>query len=224
MKWKVQWKGTTIGQGESSALPRKEAILAELNLPQTCQHLTIVSEAVAALAPRDPRAEFTDEDGGVFGVRFFDFYPGASRGFLISPSSHFVWDRAEATARDWKNQGAVRGHIGFHAAWPSTLSEWQKSAVDHCTTEVKALVKGYGDLVLGEVGWRSERMRIVSVVSLHFNEIVKLYPELSGSEGTPTNTSVSWSNDSVQWLVPDPKAFVHPKLAMRALKRALIDG
>ncbi len=76
----------------------------------------------------------------------------------------FIWESVEGFAKDFKNEGALRGHIGFHAGWPESLETWQNSIIDHPNTGIKALVKGYGDMVLGEVGWRSERMTVLSLL------------------------------------------------------------
>lgn len=110
-------------------------------------------------------SEFIDTDGGIYGVRYFNVYPASSGCFLISPTSHFVWETKKAVANDFRNDGAVRGHVGFHAAWPESLERWTDSWVDHHITEVKALVKGYGDVVQGTKGWRSERLEIVSMAT-----------------------------------------------------------
>lgn len=113
--------------------------------------------------PQPSIAEFTDSDGGIYGVRFFNVYPATNGAMLVSPTSQFVWETKFATAKDFRNEGAVRGHIGFHAAWPESLANWAESYVDHHTTQVKALVKGYGDLVQGTMGWRSERLEIIQL-------------------------------------------------------------
>lgn len=99
-----------------------------------------------------------EPDGSVWGVRYFRV---ARPGFLVSPTSMYVWERESASADDFSNSAAVRGHIGFHAAWVEDLARWQESTVDHSECECKALVRGYGDIVLGDEGWRSSRLLIV---------------------------------------------------------------
>ena len=117
----------------------------------------------------------TDIDGGIYGVRYFHVYPAsAGDAFLISPTSKFVWVGKKAIAADFSNDVAVRGHSGFHAAWPETLECWADSWVDHQECEVKALVKGSGDLVQGTMGWRSERLEIVSMVCQYEKHVTPL--------------------------------------------------
>ena len=139
----------------------------------------------------DPRVRWSDTDGGVFGVRFFNAAPSSSgRMLLISPTSMFVWLESKGVAKDFRNEGAVRGHVGFHAAWPmESLEMWTKSEVDHSVARVKALVKGYGDLVLGEQGWRSERLTIVSLQAKEelARELSVSYPDVNVIVGTPEN-------------------------------------
>lgn len=182
----------------------------KLRVPMSSPHLVL--EAPLAPSgqplPATPQSEFTDSDGGVFGVRFFDLLPSQSRVYLVSPSSKFVWDTKSAIAPDFKNQGAVRGHLGFHAAWPCDLKRWTESQIDHHLCDVKALVKGSGDLVLGEVGWRSEKLEILSVQSLKSEKIVAAY-DVTGICSEPKNTEASVQ---IEWLVQDPEAFAHPRI------------
>ena len=117
----------------------------------------------------------TDVDGGIYGVRYFNVYPASAGGaFLISPTSKFVWESKFGIAADFANGVAVRGHSGFHAAWPETLERWADSWVDHHECEVKALVKGSGDLVQGTMGWRSEKLEVVSMVCQHEKHVTPL--------------------------------------------------
>jgi hypothetical protein len=151
---------------------------------------------------KSPVEEFTDTDGGVYGVRFFNFMPSQFGGFLVSPTSRFIWESTDAVASDFRNSGAVRGHVGFHAAWPESLQWWQETAVDHHITEVKALVKGYGDLVLGDVGWRSERLTLLSMVCSQASTADKVaarYKGLQVSVGTIVNPEVNQAR--IEWTI-----------------------
>jgi|SRR6478736_1903288 len=153
---------------------------------------------------QSPQSEFTDSDGGVYGVRFFDFMPSQFGGFLVSPTSRFIWESSEAIAADFKNSGAVRGHVGFHAAWPDTLGRWKETSVDHHITPVKALVKGYGDLVLGDMGWRSERLTIISVVCSipsTADKVAARYKGVETSVGVIVNPKVNGIAASIKWTL-----------------------
>ena len=153
---------------------------------------------------KSPQEEFTDSDGGVYGVRFFDFMPSQFGGFLVSPTSRFIWESSEAVANDFKNSGAVRGYVGFHAAWPESLQMWQQTSVDHNITPVKALVKGYGDLVLGEMGWRSERLTVLSVVCnlpSTADKVAARYKGLQVSVGVIVNPKTNSDNAKIEWTI-----------------------
>lgn len=104
---------------------------------------------------------------GCWGVRYFR---AARPGFLLSPTSEFVWETASAEADDFSNAEAVRGHSGFHAAWVEDLNRWPLSIVDHIDTKCKALVKGFGDVVQGEMGFRSSKMRIIQIATHDVSE------------------------------------------------------
>lgn len=169
---------------------------------------------------KSPQEEFTDSDGGVYGVRFFDFMPSQFGGFLVSPTSSFIWESSEAIATDFKNSGAVRGHVGFHAAWPESLQTWQQTSVDHHTMPVKALVKGYGDLILGEMGWRSERLTVLSVVCCApstADKVAARYKGLQVSIGVIVNPKKDIGTAKIEWTlemqerlnrIPDTKGTV----------------
>ena len=169
-----------------------------------------------APTPSNPLRDFTDTDGGVYGVRFFAFARGSTRCYLVSPTSMFVWDTAEGVAKDFSNNGAVRGHIGFHAAWPVELERWTESPVDHVQYPVKALVKGYGDIVVGEQGWRSERMQIVAVQTKeHASEIAAAYPSIGVMDGEIKNNHPIFQ---ITWNIPYPDEFFNPRLARLRMK------
>lgn len=165
--------------------------------------------------PSSPASEFTDSDGGIYGVRYFDFTKSMSGGFLVSPSSKFVWETASATAFDFNNAGAVRGHIGFHAAWPKSLQDWPNSKVDHHRTNVKALVKGYGDLIQGTMGWRSEKLTILQALceTQAIAEVVARKYGILAMQGCTDNPpaetfKVEWTPEFEAWMntaFPPPK-------------------
>ncbi len=134
----------------------------------------------------------------------------------------FVWEDRFGVAPDFKNQGAVRGHIGFHAAWPQSLAKWPDSPVDHSCCKVKALVKGSGDLVLGEEGWRSEKLEIVSIVCEKVKELLAAYDGVTGIQGTPRNNLAS-EDCKIVWLVSGPEALAHPRLRRKMLMKGLLE-
>lgn len=155
MKTNILWKGNKVVGVIHGRNPSLDMIESRL--------LAKIREHVSLQEPpprRSPIEEFTDVDGGIYGVRFFDAHPP---GFLVSPTSKYVWETKRATT-EFSNKGAVRGHVGFHAAWPESLESWPTSAVDHHTTKVKALVKGYGDLVQGTEGWRAQTLELISLL------------------------------------------------------------
>lgn len=138
------------------------------------------------------RSECTNPDGSVLGVRFFDVYPP---GYLISPMSKYVWETATQIVPYFSNAQAVRSHHGFHAAWPEDLQNWIGATVDHHATKCKALVKGHGDIIIGDVGWRSSKMTVLQVAATEHNEIEPLrkrYPSV-----TFISTSQDLSGDCI---------------------------
>ncbi len=126
------------------------------------------------------RADCTEPNGTVWGTRFFDVLPP---GFLVSPTSKWVWESAEQVVPEFSTSAAVRGHHGFHAAWVQDLQNWVDSNVDHHTTKCKALVLGHGDIILGIEGWRSSKMTIVrAMVHEHINALRVRYPSIQFQE------------------------------------------
>lgn len=164
MKWgQLQRKGIWL------AVDGKPAKLAPPPTPKTPEQLI---------------EECSEEDGTVWGVRYFNAHPP---GFLISPSSAYVWESATQEVERFSNAEAVRGHHGFHAAWAEDLTTWGKSKVDHHTTICKALVKGFGDVIVGEMGWRSSKMTIVQAKLKYDTLLAKLqarYPDVAFSVGS----------------------------------------
>ncbi len=148
LKWLQQWFGRSPQELETAGF--------WLLIDGKRLELTCIPDSTRTLD--DIRAAATDPDGSVWGVRYFNIFPP---GFLISPSSSYVWQTECETASDFTNAGAVRGHIGFHACFPLNLQHWLDTEIDHQSCHCKALVKGFGDMVVGEVGWRSSRMRVV---------------------------------------------------------------
>jgi hypothetical protein len=140
--------------------------------------------------PVDPLVTFKEDDNSFWGVRYFRTVPP---NFLMSPTSCFIWETHEAVATDFFNSGAVRGHIGFHAAWPGErgidgdLPRWWEAEVDHSPCNVKALVLGYGDVVTGSTGWRSSKMKIVQ--AMNYSSLV------------PTNKLAAHYQD-ILWIQP----------------------
>lgn len=106
-------------------------------------------------------ASCTEPNGSVWGVRYFNVFPP---GFLVSPTSFWVWETATDEVPMFSSAQAVRGHHGCHAAWVREFNEWSTSDVDHYRTACKALVKGYGEVIVGQEGWRSSKMTIVRCI------------------------------------------------------------
>lgn len=204
MKMEIRWRGQKLGILKNEK--QMSHLYSYLRVSKSDPNLQLLplesSEEVG-----DPMKKFVDADGGLFGVRFFATVRSQTRVWLLSPTSAFLWESESATAKDFSNNGAVRGHIGFHAAWPEDLKTWELSYVDHQVHPVKALVKGYGDVVVGDEGWRSEEMMIVSVQSLLAEEIMKHY-KVSGIVGEPVNPE-----NKILWLVKEPRNVVHPRRA-----------
>lgn len=199
MKTNIMWEKRKV-VGTFTGRPTEFESLLPEKLKQWWSNLSLES----APQPKSPQEEFTDSDGGVYGVRFFDFMPSQFGGFLVSPTSRFIWESSEAIASDFRNSGAVRGHVGFHAAWPESLQRWQETAVDHHITPVKALVKGYGDLVLGEVGWRSERLTVLSVVccwASTADKVAARYKTIGVSVGVIVNPKENGGPARIEWTL-----------------------
>lgn len=74
---------------------------------------------------------------------------------LCSPLQKTHWAGPLLLADKWSNESAVRGIAGIHACWPWTplelLRMWK---TNHCIVEVR----GFGDTVQGDLGWRAERV------------------------------------------------------------------
>ena len=123
------------------------------------------------------REDCTEPDGSVWGTRFFDVLPPE---YLVSPTSKWVWETASQVVPSFSNAAAVRGHHGFHAAWVPDLKNWIDADVDHCETKCKALVKGWGDIILGTEGWRSSKMTVKQCYVKETNIVAlqRRYPEV----------------------------------------------
>lgn len=152
----------------------------------------IPSRAAIAAAIREerrtcPRVNARDDYGALLGVRCFDL----TKDFrLTSPVQGTVWDSSVLTAVEWKEDGAVRGECGIHAAWPPRY--WTAEPEIDCdgNTNIIACVRGMGRFVAGEEGWRAEKVivdRVFLPVSLWnrwrvLKRLQKLYPEISFEE------------------------------------------
>lgn len=78
---------------------------------------------------------------------------------LISPQQKAVWGNT-LKARNWTNTGAVRGVAGIHAVWPVNRKELLEY-IDSDTVLVE--LRGFGDTVQGDLGWRAECAMIVKI-------------------------------------------------------------
>lgn len=189
MKTKILWKNWLLESSDQPPLKIQQALTKHFSLPWDVletQGLAIhprpVGENSRPKSPAEIIADCTEPDGTVWGVRFFDVYPP---GFLISPTSKWVWESETQIVPIFSNAEAVRGHHGFHAAWVADLQAWVEAEVDHHTTKCKALVRGHGDIVIGEVGWRSSRMTVVQVFLSERDEgLAKRYPKIVQTIGT----------------------------------------
>jgi len=158
MRTQVKWQNLTLQTCQSSPESLAKALAIHFSHPWSrLTALGLTLNPPCGRSPEEIRAECTEPDGSVWGTRFFDVLPP---GFLVSPTSKWVWESASQVVPSFSNSNAVRGHHGFHAAWVPDLQNWLEADVDHHETKCKALVKGWGDIILGDVGWRSSKMTV----------------------------------------------------------------
>lgn len=94
------------------------------------------------------------KDGALYGWRTWRIESGR----LVSPSQRTVWKGPMLTAENWSTTDAVRGRGGIHAysrAWMLEVGRWHYPSLQD---QVWGRVRAYGDYVLGEDGWRAERV------------------------------------------------------------------
>lgn len=106
----------------------------------------------------------TTATGDLLGIRYFSF--NGTR--LTSPLQHTVWETVHQRADNWSTSKAVRGEAGLHAAHVPDHSQWWTGAIDTEPTLITALVAVPGDgrpcdVVVGETGFRAERMTVLSL-------------------------------------------------------------
>ncbi len=185
MKTQVRWKSLPLQSFQvapTTLVPLLEAHF-RLKWPQlTALSLSLWPPVVVGQTMQQLRESCTEPNGTVWGIRFFDVLPP---GFLVSPTSKWVWETAEQIVPSFSNAQAVRGHHGFHAAW-TDLGDWLGSTVDHHSTTCKALVLGHGDIILGDVGWRSSKMTVVRAAtsSEELSNLRQRYPSVIFQEHT----------------------------------------
>jgi hypothetical protein len=160
MKIQIKWRNLIVETHSCSPDRLAKALSKHFN--QNWETLTSLGLSLnpppgTLRSPQAIREECTEPDGSVWGTRFFDVLPP---GYLVSPTSKWVWETASQVVPLFSNSEAVRGRHGFHAAWVPDLQNWLDADVDHHETKCKALVKGWGDIILGEVGWRSSKMTV----------------------------------------------------------------
>jgi hypothetical protein len=80
---------------------------------------------------------------------------------LYSPHQCTTWTSNVLSAANWTNQGALRGVAGIHACWPWTLNELLKYRFD--AVHVLVELRGFGDTIQGDWGWRAEHAMIKKV-------------------------------------------------------------
>lgn len=181
MKTQIKWQNLTLQTCQASPDNLAKALSQHFHRPWS----ELVQVGLTLNPPprstrRSPEAireECTEPDGSVWGTRFFDVLPP---GYLVSPTSKWVWETASQVVPSFSNAAAVRGHHGFHAAWVPDLQNWLDSDVDHHETKCKALVKGWGDIILGTEGWRSSKMTIKQcyIKETDIVDLQKRYPEV----------------------------------------------
>lgn len=78
-------------------------------------------------------------------------------GKWISPSQKTVWDGDTCVAKEFKiGDEALRGHEGIHAVWAdhtAELNDYEGDLIE---------VSGYGECVVGDIGWRAQFSKVVS--------------------------------------------------------------
>ncbi len=210
MKTQVRWKSSVLQTFQ--APPATLAPLLELHFRKKWPVLQALGLSMWPPLVDSPRSlqqireGCTEPNGTTWGTRFFDVLPP---GYLVSPTSKWVWETAEQVVPAFSNSQAVRGHHGFHAAWVTDLANWLDSTVDHHSTKCKALVLGHGDIVLGDIGWRSSKMTVVrAAASTDIENLRKRYPTVvfqEYSEGSTISVAESFEfpyevNKLDKWL------------------------
>lgn len=107
-------------------------------------------------------------DGSLKGMKTFVW--DSRLGEVRSPLYTVAWSSAKHTAENFVAGTEVRNEGGIHAIWPprglddeASFEEWLEY-VPRDRKAFMALVSGWGRTVMGDVGWRAEHARIVTVV------------------------------------------------------------
>lgn len=122
----------------------------------TCHIFVHQSQPVPKLAHLEIE-KIEDQNGStVFGVRSWTV---DSTGKLRSPMRGTVWDSAFLEADNYDDTAAVEGNAGIHAS-RLDVSCARSSPIDMSSIVVYGLVERFGRYVLGDIGWRAERVII----------------------------------------------------------------
>lgn len=90
-------------------------------------------------------------DGTMRGIKKLIYRAGQ----WVSPTMKTVWKDGQCSAKDFTEEGALRGHAGIHAVWPDKLkelNEYEGKLVE---------IAGWGQCTVADLGWRAQHARIV---------------------------------------------------------------
>jgi hypothetical protein len=91
-------------------------------------------------------------------------------GTLMSPLRGTLWSDSSLDARVWDDGAAVEGRAGIHAwrcprDWRIAAPSRRHDAVLASSANATGLVERHGRYVLGEDGWRAERVSILGLAA-----------------------------------------------------------
>lgn len=122
-------------------------------------NLRIVHESVTADKTR------RWPDGSLMGVKMLVW----KRGEIRSPMHPAVWHEGKLSAVLATTSTVLRGHEGIHAIWPprddegGSMQELMDYAPRH-RQQFLCKLRGWGDCVLADIGWRAQHAQIVEVL------------------------------------------------------------
>lgn len=90
-------------------------------------------------------------DGTMRGIKRLIWKDGA----WVSPSQLTVWKEGMCSAKDFDEQGELRGKAGIHAVWPDKLKELN----EYSGRLVE--IAGWGQCTVGDLGWRAQHAKVV---------------------------------------------------------------
>lgn len=133
--------------------------------------------AAWAKEQRDGRSDQSPAFKDIFGFRTWEMRSG----ILFSPQQNTPWPTPMLEAENWSVSAALRGRAGIHARLvPRSWKERYNTGYD-APTYVCGIVERFGQSVVGETGWRAERVVIRALAAADFNQQMALmatYPEV----------------------------------------------